>query len=414
MESDSSRTSEENLSFFDGSHEERHFLEEKAEIVRGFLQEREIIERAHEDEKNEMRFAFEAEKENIRKAFECEKEEMRQVSAKEKDNIRHEFQEAKHVLKLSFEDEKSALIKSFDQEKENLLENFNKEKAEMKLNFEKILREKEESSRAERTEMEAKIRKELERIEDVEKELKRTLSQGLGDLENIYFEENAYLETVYNHEQPEVDMHFKGLLDAELSVDREDLLKSLNQEKGRMRSHYANKHKQLENQFASEIIEMEQRFKEQKIDLMKIFKREKSDMEEAFRKEKEDIRRKFETEFRRILQQEKLKFESEVQGYEHDISVLKYQKEQLEKCYSLEMQTLQLKFDRDKLEIENKFTSEKKDLKRILKGQYERKLSDDKVRLEWLLDQFHLGRGASSDNLDNLETSLSSSSVYSD
>ncbi|KAJ7376237.1 hypothetical protein OS493_035898 [Desmophyllum pertusum] len=410
MESDSSKNSDENLSFFEVSDEERQLLEEKAEIVRGFLQEREIIERANEDEKNDMRFAFEAEKENMKKAFQCEKEEMRQIFLKEKDNIRLEFQEAKHVLKLSFDDEKSALVKSWDRERENLLESFHKEKKEMKVNFKKILREKEDGLRAEKIETEAKIRKELERIEDVENELKRTLSQGLGDLENIYFEENAFLETVYNHEQPEVDMHFEGLLDAELSVDREDLLKSLNQEKSRMHSHYANKHKQVEHQFASEVIDMEQRFKQQKNDLMNIFKGEKSDMEDNFRREKEDIRRKFEVEFRRILQQEKSKFESEIQGYEHDISVLKYQKEQLEKCYSLEMQTLRLKFDRDRLEIENKFTNEKKDLKRVLKGQYERKLSDDKVRLEWLLDQFHLGRGSS----EHIATSLSSSSVYSD
>ena len=60
-------------------------------------------------------------------------------------------------------------------------------------------------------------------------------------------------------------------------------------------------------------------------------------MEEGFIKEKEEIRRKFEVKFRRILQQQSLKFESEIQGYEHDISVLKYQKEQLEKCFSLEM-----------------------------------------------------------------------------
>jgi len=411
MESYSAKNSEENLSIFDGSEEERRFLEEKAVIVRGFLQEREIIDRAHEDEKNDMRIAFESEKENIRKAFECEKEEMRQNFLKEKDNIRLEFQEAKHVLKLSFEDEKSALIKSWDQERENLLENSNKEKKELEAAFEKILRQKEEGFRAEKTEMEAKIRKELERIEEVENELKRTLTQGLGDLENIYFEENAYLATVYNNEQPEVDMHFKGLLDAELSVDRDELLKSINQEKNRTLSYYANKHKQIEHQYASEIIDMEQRFKQQKNDLMKIFKREKADMEENFRKEKEDIRRKFEAEFRRVLQQERLKFESEIQGYEHDISVLKYQKEQLEKCYSLEMQTLKLKFERDRLEMENKFTNERKDLKRVLKGQYERKLSGDKVRLEWLLDQFQLGRGISSEQLDS---SLSSSSVYSD
>ena len=240
------------------------------------------------------------------------------------------------------------------------------------------------------------------------------MSQGLGDLENVYFEENAYLETLYNHEQPEVDMHFKSISDAEMSLDKEELLKSLKQEKTKMHSHYANKHKLVEHQFALEIVGMEQRFKQQKNDLMNIFRREKSDMEEGFIKEKEDIRRKFEVEFRRMLQQQRLKFESEIQGYEHDISVLKYQKEQLEKCFSLEMRTLKLKFDHEKLEIENRFKNEKKDLKRVLKGQYERKLSGDKLRLEWLLDQFQLGRRASTAQLDSNDLALSTSSIYSD
>ena len=84
--------------------------------------------------------------------------------------------------------------------------------------------------------MEAKIRKELEGIEDVKNELRRTLSQGLGDLENVYFEEHAYLETLYNHEQPEVDMLFKSISDAEMSLDRGGLLKSLKQEKTKMHS----------------------------------------------------------------------------------------------------------------------------------------------------------------------------------
>ena len=414
MESDCSRNSEENLAMIDGSDIERRFLEEKAEIVRGFLQEREIVDRAHEDEKNDMRLAFEVEKENMRKAFECEKEEMRQNFLKEKDNIRLEFQESRHVFKLSFEDEKSALIKSRDREKQTVLDNYIKEKKELRAQLKRLLREKEEGFKAEKAEMEAKIREELEGIEEVKNELRRTLSQGLGDLENVYFEENAYLETLYNHEQPEVDMHFKSISDAEMSLDKEELLKSLKQEKTKMHSHYANKHKLVEHQFALEIVDMEQRFKQQKNDLMNIFRREKSDMEKGFIKEKEDIRRKFEVEFRRILQQQRLKFESEIQGYEHDISVLKYQKEQLEKCFSLEMQTLKLKFDHENLEIENGFKNEKKDLKRVLKGEYERKLSADKLRLEWLLDQFQLERRASTDQLDSNDSALSTSSIYSD
>ena len=95
------------------------------------------------------------------------------------------------VLKLSFEDEKSALTKSWDREKQTLLDNCVKEKKDLRAHFERLLREKEEGFKAEKAEMEAKIRKELERIEEVKNELRRTLSQGLGDLENVYFEENA-------------------------------------------------------------------------------------------------------------------------------------------------------------------------------------------------------------------------------
>ena len=73
------------------------------------------------------------------------------------------------------------------------------------------------------------------------------MSQGLGDLENVYFEEYAYLQTLYSHEQPEVDMHFKSTLDAKMILDKEELLKSLKQEKTKMHSHYANKRKLVEH-----------------------------------------------------------------------------------------------------------------------------------------------------------------------
>ena len=73
------------------------------------------------------------------------------------------------------------------------------------------------------------------------------MSQDLGDLENVYFEENAYLETLYNHEQPEVDMPFKSILGTKMILDKEKLLKSLKQEKTKMHSHYANKRKLVEH-----------------------------------------------------------------------------------------------------------------------------------------------------------------------
>ena len=42
-------------------------------------------------------------------------------------------------------------------------------------------------------------------------------------------------------------MHFKGILDDEMSLDKEELLKSLKQEKTKMHSNYANKYKLVEH-----------------------------------------------------------------------------------------------------------------------------------------------------------------------
>ena len=53
-------------------------------------------------------------------------------------------------------------------------------------------------------------------------------------------------------------------------------------------------------------------------------------------------------------------------------------------------------------------------IRRVLKGQYERKLSGDKLRLEWLLDQFQLRRRASTDQWTLNDSALSTSSIYSD
>ena len=59
------------------------------------------------------------------------------------------------------------MITSWDREKQTLLDNYIKEKKELRAQFERFLREKEEGFKAEKAEMEAKIRKELEGIEEV-------------------------------------------------------------------------------------------------------------------------------------------------------------------------------------------------------------------------------------------------------
>lgn len=378
-----------------------NMLEEKAEIVRGFLQEREMMERAHFEQVDEMNLNFEAEKENLLESFEYEKEEMRKDFEKDIEKVRREFQEEKHVLKLSFEEEKAELLRSFEKEMEDMKDAFAKEKSDIKEAFELKQNERDETFKTEKAKVEAKIRRELERIREVENELKQTLVKGLGDLEGVYAEENNYLDEVCNHEQPEADMHFKNLIEAGLDCSKDELMKALENERNQMFSFLSRRQSDVEREFAIEILEMEQRFKSQKNDIMDIFKKEKLALEHKFAKEKEDIKHKMETEFRRSIQQEKLKFDTAIEGYEHDIAILRYQKEQLEKCFTLEMDKMALRMERDRLDWERRVLHEKRDLKFNIKEQYERKLSEDRARLQWLLQQFVITPSYSEECLDN-------------
>lgn len=385
----------------DVSVTETNLLDEKAEIVRGFLLEREIMERAHSEQIEEMNLNFEAEKENLFESFEYEKEEMRKDFEKDIEKVRREFQEEKHVLKLSFDEEKAELVRSFEREMEDIKDAFAKEKSDMRESFEFKQGERDEAFKIEKAEIEARIRREIDRIREVENELKQTLVKSLGDLEGVYAEENNYLEEVCDHEQTEADMHFKSLIEAGLDCNKDEVLKALQNERNQMFSYLSRRQSDVEREFAVEIIEMEQRFKSQKSDIMDIFKKEKIALEQKFAKEKEDIKNKMETEFRRSLQQEKLKFDTTTEGYEHDIAILKYQKEQLEKCFTLEMDKMALRMERDRLDWEKRVLREKRDLKLNVKEQYEKRLSEDRARLQWLLQQFVITPSFSEECLNN-------------
>lgn len=373
----------------DLSDTEKKYLEDKAEIVRGFLQEREILEKAHEEEIEDVRFSFEAEKENMLQAFEVERQEMRRNFEKDKEKICFAFQEEKHVMKMSFEDDKLSIVSLLEKEIDELRKGFDKERKELRDSFAKQLREQEHHFRLEKAEIEGKVRHEIERVQEVEGEIKSALLKGLGDLETVYFDETALLEGLSNHEQPEADMHIKDTSESNSHIDRKKLFQTMGEENNKMFMYHSTRQSELEHEFSGEIVELQERFKEQKKDLMNIFKSEKQEIEEKYRREKEDIRYKIETDFHRVLKQERLKYDSTFQAYEHDIAMLRYQKEQLDKCYSIEMEKLQLKFERDRLEMEKKLQREKRDFKRLFKDHYSRKAGNERSRLEWLLQQFN-------------------------
>ena len=118
---------------------------------------------------------------------------------------------------------------------------------------------------------------------------------------------------------------------------------------------------------------------------MEIFKLEKRDFERKMKRDKREMERDYEARYAKRMQQERLKFDAAIQGYESDIALLKYQKERFENEFAMEMEKLKLRFERQRVETEKRVLREKRELKQLLETEYKLNLAQEKGRLEWFV-----------------------------
>lgn len=365
---------------------EEAFLLEKAELMQGFMEEEKRLEFAHREEINELVRGLEREKEKMKQVFEYEKQELRKNFDNEKDKIRREFQGEKHVLKQSFEDDRITLIRQHEDETSILKQAFEQEKEEIREGFEQQMKGREETFLLEKRNLEERLNVEIDRVAEIEGEFKQILLTAFSQLGELYEEEGARIASEVATEQPEADQDVKTTPTAKSERRRSRGSASRASEERREMGNILTKCRAaIEREFSLEMYEMEQRFRQQKNDLMEIFKLEKRDLERKMKREKREIEREFETRYAKQIQQERLKFDAAIQGYENDIALLKYQKERLEIEFSMEIEKLKLRHQRQRVEVEKKVLREKRELKQLLETEYRVNLAQEKGRLEWFV-----------------------------
>lgn len=364
---------------------EATFMREKAELMQGFMEEEKRLEQVHREEVNELVRNLEREKEKMKQVFEYEKQELRKNFENEKDKIRREFQNEKHVLKQAFEDDKVNLVRRHEDEISNLKESFEQEKDEIREGFEQQIKSREEVFLLEKRNLEEKLHVEIERVAEIEGELKQILLTAFSQLGQLYEDEGARIASEVACDQTEADQDLKGTRRKKSDTKTKQSLTRANHEETEMGNILTKCRTAIEREFSLEIYEMEQRFRQQKNDLMEIFKLEKRDFERKMKRDKRELERDYEARYSKRMQQERLKFDAAIQGYENDIALLKYQKERLENEYVMEMEKLKLRYERQRVETEKKVLREKRELKQLLETEYKVNLAQEKGRLEWFI-----------------------------
>ena len=367
---------------------EEAFLLEKAELMQGFMEEEKRSEFAHREEINELVRGLEREKEKMKQAFEYEKQELRKNFENEKDKIRREFQGEKHVLKQAFEDERMDLVRQHEEEITSLKQTFEQEKEEIREGFEQQMKGREETFLLEKRNLEERLNVEIDRVGEIEGELKQILLTAFSQLGELYEEEGIRIANEVAIEQTEADQDLKTQRSPPRRKSKDQNASPARksaQEHTEMGNILTKCRAAIEREFSLEMYEMEQRFRQQKNDLMEIFKLEKRDLERKTRREKRELEREFEARYAKQIQQERLKFDAAIQGYENDIALLKYQKERLEIEFSMEIEKLKLRHERQRVEVEKKVLREKRELKQLLETEYKVNLAQEKGRLEWFV-----------------------------
>ena len=115
-----------------------------------------------------------------------------------------------------------------------------------------------------------------------------------------------------------------------------------------------------------ELFEVGEAFRKQKKELTEIFMKEKMHLEEEIKNNCLDYKKKLDREYEDRMKTEMKVWQETIKEYEREIGILRYQREQMDRNYCLEIDRLKLETEREKTEICAKYAKEKGELKKAL------------------------------------------------
>jgi len=310
------------------------------------------------------------------------------------------------ILERTFIFEQTNLIERCQREKQELLDLTNQERISLKRSFE-----------SEKTELLREIERQKSMVAKLSESLKTKRKQSIERNNEHQFDRRMYqlfeeklkalIQRVDNflkdstengqilHLLQSISMECNQLLSVSLDYKSRNRKISECEQNGDIEhcndnSPGANKTKLSRTPSRQESIEIEESELQQEIN--RAYKRQKSELIQLFADEKRELEHKldsdkieFEAETRREYETrmliERKAWQETIQDYEREVAILKYEREQMDRNYCIEMDNLKTEFEKEKLELHRQYIRIHKEMRRKLSGQLSFAIDEDNKKI---------------------------------
>lgn len=270
---------------------------------------------------------------------------------REKDEMRAKFAREKVSLKKAYENE----IKDYEAEISKLQHIIDCRISEIESQYEKDQKRKEDKRKMmveiERKNLKQSVQEQMDLVAEVESEIKRILKRLIIELKKCEPEKCITLER-------------------ELCSDslKESCVLSLKEIFNGPFEEFEEKFKQpAEGETREdELYEVGEAFRKQKKELTEIFMKEKKHLEEEIRSNCLDYRKKLDKEYEERMKAEMKVWQETIKEYEREIGILRFEREQMDRNYCIEIDRLKLESEKEKIEICAKYMKEREQLRKTL------------------------------------------------
>lgn len=285
-----------------------------------------------------------------------------------------EFEEEKRQMRMSFEREKHSLKKAFENERKDYnleldtlrngtvgflgeLEGKYEKEIDLRLSLQR------EKFEEERIVLRRSIQEQMNLMADVENEIKRILKRLIVELKRFnqstceklqsdLCKTNFIMNTACLTWLKEIFSESNGVSE-QLHESKNTFCICQNLEK----------EQQTEK---DELQEVGQAFRKQKKELTEIFLKEKKHLEEEIEQDCLKHKKKLDKEYEERVQAETQVWQETIKEYEREIAILRYERQQMDHNYCLEIDRLKLETEKEKVDICTKYMKEKEQLRRKL------------------------------------------------
>lgn len=280
-------------------------------------------------------------------------------------SLLEEFEREKKEMRTRFAGEKAALKKAYENEIKDYADEVEKLRriiecrmSEIESKLEEQYKKKEEKEKValetERKSLKLSIQEQMDLIADVESEIKRILKRLLIELKKYEPEKCSSLENdlCSSNLKESCVMYLKKIFDEEKGNKQMEEGKVIAKDKIEARE--------------AELYEVGEAFRKQKKELTEIFMKEKKHLEDEIERNCLEYKKKLDKEYEERMSREMRVWQETIKEYEREVGILRFEREQMDRNYCVEIDRLKLETEKEKVEICAKYMKEREQFRKTL------------------------------------------------